>query len=130
KPLPADGGDAGRALLAQTRAMAAAVDAKNPDAAVRDGGQMARLIYADKDYTGKPVPLAQRQRKLELQGLRMLRDAEVRGGYSHGNDAALLVDARNGIGWIERGAVLMTQRDGEWSVSGRKTVSYPDPAKP
>ena len=37
--LPADGGDAGKAFVRQTTAMAAAVDAKDPDAAMRSGGR-------------------------------------------------------------------------------------------
>ena len=37
----------------------------------------------------------------------------------------LLIEARNGIGWIERGPILLS-RDGEyWSKAGDNLVSYP-----
>jgi hypothetical protein len=125
KPLPADGGEAGAALLAQSRAMAAAVDAHDPDAAARNGSRWAKIVFADKDYAGKPIALELRKRKLYVQSLRMLRDVKVSGGYQLGDDAALIVEARNGIGWTERGAVLMTRSDGAWDLSGKQTISFP-----
>ena len=72
--LPADGGDAGKAFVRQTTAMAAAVDAKDPDAAMRSGGRWAKMVFADKDYDGKSIAADQRKRKLEVQSLRMLRE--------------------------------------------------------
>jgi hypothetical protein len=123
--LPADGGEAGAALVAQTRAMAAAADARDPDAAARSGGRIAALIYADKDYDGKPVPLEARRRKLQVQSLRLLREVKIGGGYRFGDDAALVIEARDGIGWIERGAVLMSREGGEWVVSGRQLTTFP-----
>ena len=123
--LPADGGEPGQAFVRQTAAMAAAVDAKDPDAAMRAGGRWAAIVFADKGYDGTPVPLELRKRKLQLQSLRLLREVKVMGGYQLGDDAALVIEARNGIGWIERGAVLIS-RDGEaWDLAGKQTVSYP-----
>lgn len=123
--LPADGGAPGKAFVAQTRAMSAAVDAKDPDAAMNSGGQMASIVHRDKDFDGKPIPLVERQRKLHVQSLRMLRDVKVNGGYQLGDDVVLLIEARNGIGWIERGPILLS-RDGEyWSKAGDNLVSYP-----
>lgn len=123
--LPADGGEAGKAFVRQTTAMAAAVDAADPDAAMRSGGRWAMMVFGDKGYDGKAIPLDQRKRKLQVQSLRMLREVKVSGGYQLGDDVALMIEARNGIGWTERGAVLLS-RDGEaWDVAGKHTVSFP-----
>ena len=126
QPLPKDGGEPGQAFAASTRAMAKAVDAKDPDAAMHAGGRMAEIVYADKGFDGKPIPKALRQKKLFAQSQRMLRDVEVRGGYRLGDDAVVVFDARNGSGWIERGAVLLTKAGEVWDVAGRETVSYPE----
>lgn len=123
--LPADGGDAGTAFVRQTAAMAAAVDAKDPDAAMRSGGRWAKMVFADKDYDGKPIASDQRKRKLQVQSLRMLREVKVSGGYRLGDDVALMIEARNGIGWTERGAVLLTRDGEEWDLAGKHTVSFP-----
>ena len=125
KPLPADGGQAGQAFVAQTNAMAAAVDAKDPDAAMHAGGRWATVVFADKGFDGKPIAKAQRQKKLWVQSQRMLRDVRVSGGYELGDDAVLLLDARNGSGWVERGAVLVSREGGAWDVAGKETVAYP-----
>lgn len=125
--LPAGGGEPGAALIEQTRKMAAAVDAKDPDAAMRAGGRWAMLVFADKDYEGKPLAIEQRKRKLQVQSLRMLRDVKVLGGYQLGDDAVLIVEARDGIGWVERGALLVSRDDGVWdaSMGGKQMVVYP-----
>jgi len=126
KPLPADGGEPGKAFVAQIRAMSAAVDAKDPDAAMRAGGRWAELVFAGKGYDGKPIAKEQRQRKLWVQSQRMLRDVKVTGGYQLGEDAALVFEGRNGSGWIERGAVLVSHEGETWDVAGKQTVSYPE----
>ena len=123
-PLPADGGEPGKAFVAQTRAMAAAVDAKDPDAAMNSGGQIAKIIFRDKDFEGKPIPLVDRQRKLHVQSLRMLRDVKVNGGFQLDSDAVLIIEARNGIGWIVRGPVVLSKEDSSWERAGDHTVSY------
>ena len=122
--LPADGGEPGRAFVASTKAMAAAVDAKDPDAAMRAGGRWSQIVFSDKSYDGKPIAKEQRQKKLVAQSQRMLRDVKVTGGYRLGDDAALVFEARNGSGWVERGAVLLTKSGDEWDVSGKQTVAY------
>lgn len=123
--LPADGGDAGKAFVRQTSAMASAVDAKDPDAAMRSGGLWAAMVFGDKSHDGKPIPTDQRKRKLQVQSLRMLREVKVSGGYQFGDDVALMFEARNGIGWTERGAVVLTRDGDAWDVAGKHTVSYP-----
>ncbi|MEO5560260.1 MAG: hypothetical protein ABIO49_10310 [Dokdonella sp.] len=122
--LPADGGEPGKAFVAQTTAMSAAVDAKDPDAAMKSGGQMSTLIFRDKDFKGKPIPLIDRQRKLHVQSLRMLRDVKVKGGFQLGDDAVLTVEARNGIGWIVRGPIVLSKDGTDWDRAGDHTVSY------
>jgi hypothetical protein len=124
-PLPADGGEPGKAFVAQTRAMTVAVDARDPDAAMRSGGQMAEIIFRDKDFEGKPIPLADRKSKLHVQSLRMLRDVKVSGGYQLDNDAVLIIEARNGIGWVVRGPIMLIKESGSWDFAGGNTVSYP-----
>ena len=125
-PLPADGGEPGKAFVAQTKAMAAAADAKDPDAAMHSGGQMATIIFRDKDFEGKPIPLADRKRKLHVQSLRMLRDVKIKGGYQFGDDAVLLIEARDGIGWIVRGPIVLSRDGSDWDCAGANTVSYPE----
>jgi hypothetical protein len=56
----------------------------------------------------------------------MLRDVKVEGGWRLGDDAVVVFSARNGSGWIERGAVLLTKEGDAWDVSGKETVSYPE----
>jgi len=126
KPLPKDGGEAGHAFVASTSAMAKAVDAKDPDAAMRAGGRMAQIIFRDKGFDGQPLPKAERQKKLFAQSQRMLRDVNIEGGYQLGDDAVVVFTARNGSGWVERGAVLLTKEGDAWDVAGKETVSYPD----
>ena len=126
KPLPKDGGEAGKAFVASTSAMSKAVDAKDPDAAMHAGGQMNTIVFRDKDFDGKPLPKAERQKKLVAQSQRMLRDVKVEGGYQLGDDAVVVFTGRNGSGWIERGAILLTKEGDAWDVSGRETVSYPE----
>jgi hypothetical protein len=105
--------------------MAAAVDAHDPDAAMRSGGHMAALIYADKDYAGTPLPLDARKRKLQVQALRMLRDVKISGGYQLAENAVLMIEARDGIGWIERGAVLLSLEGDQWDIAGKQLVTFP-----
>lgn len=126
KPLPKDGGEPGKAFVAQTNAMAKAVDAKDPDAAMHAGGRMAEIVFRDRDFDGKTIPKAQRQKKLVAQSQRMLRDVKVEGGYQLGDDAVVVFTARNGSGWVERGAVLLTREGDAWDLSGKETVSYPN----
>ena len=122
--LPNDGGEAGKAFVARTTAMAAAVDAKDPDAAMHSGGQVSTLVFQDKDSKGEPIPLVVRKRMLHVQALLMLRDVKVRGGYQLGDSVVLVIEARDGIGWIVRGPILLLRDGDEWNRAGANTVSY------
>ena len=123
--LPADGGEAGQSLVRTSTALHAAATANDPDAAVKSGDGFAQMVFADKDYDGKPVPLAERKAKLRAQAYRFLHDVKVSGGWQRGDEAILLVDAKDGAGWVSRGAVFLTKRDGAWSVAGKEMVDYP-----
>ena len=92
---------------------------------MHSGGQMATIVFRDKNFEGKPIPLVDRQRKLHVQSLRMLRDVKVRGGYQLGDDAVLMIEARDGIGWIVRGPIVLSRDGSDWDRAGANTVSYP-----
>lgn len=124
--LPADGGEPGQALVRTSAALHAAVVAADPDAAVKSGNGFAAMIAADKDYEGKPVPLANRKAKLRSQSMRFLHDVKVQGGWQRGKEVILLVDAKDGVGWTNRGALFLMQgEDGSWDIAGKTLVSYP-----
>lgn len=123
--LPADGGEVGKSYLKQTRAMSAAVDAKDPDAAMNSGSQRSRIIFRDKNFDDTPIPLAERQAKLKVQALRMVRDVSIKGGYQMGDSAVLIIEARDGIGWITRGPILLVNDGGVWDKAGDYFIRYP-----
>lgn len=123
--LPADGGEAGKAFVEQTRKMSAAVDARDPDAAMNSGSQMARIVYRDKGWDDKPIALADRQAKLRVQALRMLRDVKVSGGYQFEDAAVLLIEARDGIGWSVRGPILLVKEGDAWDKAGDHLIRFP-----
>ena len=126
--LPADGGEAGAAFLAKVQAMAAAIMAKDPDAAAIAGGDWGAAVLGATDYAGKPVPLELRKRKLRAQGTRMLVDARVLGGWRKGATAVLVIEGTNGVGNIVRGAQLMELADGTWTDAGKDVIEFPPPA--
>lgn len=123
--LPADGGAIGAAFVAQSQALAKAIDAKDPDAAMRSGGELNQFLFRDKEYDGKPIPMAVRKQKLHVQGLRKLRDVRVSGGYQLGDTAVLLIEAKDGIGWTVRGPIVLANEGEDWSKAGDNLVSYP-----
>jgi hypothetical protein len=123
--LPADGGEPGQALVRTSTALYAAAKANDPDAAVKSGDGFAAMVLADKDYEGKPLSLDERKAKLRAQAYRFLHDVKVSGGWIRGEEAILLVDAKDGADWISRGALFLMKRDGEWSVAGKEVVEYP-----
>ncbi|WP_257388023.1 hypothetical protein [Tahibacter caeni] len=123
--LPADGGEPGQALVRTSTALYAAAQAGDPDAAVASGNDFAKLMLSATDFGGKPVALDARKAKLRTQALRFLHDVKVGGGWQRGDEAVLLVDAKNGAGWIERGALFLSRRDDGWGVAGKQTVTYP-----
>jgi hypothetical protein len=123
--LPADGGEPGQTLVRTSTALHAAVQANDPEAAAKSGDGFAEMAMRDKDFDGKPIPLDVRKAKLRAQGLRFLHDVKVSGGWQRGNDALLLVDAKDGAGWVSRGAVFMMKTDDKWSIAGKEMVEYP-----
>jgi hypothetical protein len=123
--LPADGGEPGQVLVRTSTALHAAVLANDPDAAVKSGDGFAKFALGDKDYDGKPIPLELRKAKLRAQSMRFLHDIKVSGGWIRGDEAVLLVDAKDGIGWIRRGALFMSKSDGQWDIGGKQLISYP-----
>jgi len=123
--LPADGGEPGRALVRTSTALYAAAQANDPDAAVASGNDFAKLMLSATDFGGKPVALDVRKAKLRTQSLRFLHDVRIGGGWQRGDEAVLLVDAKNGAGWIERGALFLSKRDEGWGIAGKQTISYP-----
>jgi hypothetical protein len=125
--LPAGGGEIGAAYRTQVEALAAAAAAGDPDAAVKTGDGFAAMVLGANDYAGKPVPMEARKRKLRSQSVRWLREIEIEGGWHKGDEAILVFTGKNGIGWIERGAMLVTRDEGSssWSNSGDTTVEYP-----
>lgn len=123
--LPAGGGEVGEELMRESEAMVAAVSANDPDAAVASGDGYATQFLGPKDLLGKDVSMPARKLALRAHGVRMLRDFKVEGGFIKGDDAILLFEARDGLGWIERGAMLLSRDEGRWGKAGTSTVSYP-----
>jgi hypothetical protein len=124
--LPPDGGAAGEALRQHTAAMAAAIDQKDPDLAMRSGGMVAAALFSDAEFDGSPIPRRTRELNLERHALKAWRDVDVLGGYALGSRAVLIVEARNGMGWIERGAAIVGDIGDGWEVAGTEVVSYPE----
>jgi len=112
-------------LVKTSAALYAAAQAGDPDAAAASGNDFAKLMLSATDFSGKPVALEVRKAKLRTQALRFLHDVRIGGGWQHGDEAVLLVDAKNGAGWIERGALFLSKRDGGWGIAGKQTISYP-----
>lgn len=123
--LSAGGGGPGAALVEQIRALAAAVDANDPDAAAHAGDRFVAQILADTRPNGEPVPLAERQALFATHALRFLRDVVVKEGWQLGNNAVLVIEAKDGIGWTVRGPVVLNRMDDAWIRSSENTVEYP-----
>jgi hypothetical protein len=118
-PLPADGGEIGRAFLADLKPMADAIRAKDPDAAAKARGDFGGRLYADDD--GKPLPLATRQLILRSQTPRTFMEARVLGGYVKDDQAVLTIEATNGAGSTLRGPIVLRKSpvDGAWVRAGQ-----------
>jgi hypothetical protein len=123
--LPPGGGEPGESFARQVQAMAAAAKAADPEAAVTSGDGLAARMMAATDYDGKPVSLEARKRSLRAQSARMLHEIRIDGGFVKGDDAILMFEGRNGIGWVERGAMFVSRDDDGWGKAGSTTVSYP-----
>lgn len=125
KPLPADGGEFGAFLVKRTAALHAAVSAQDPDAAVAASGEWGARVFGAKSYDGTAVPLAVRRQKLRAQATRFFREVKVLGGYQLGDMAVLSVEGIDGVGWITRGAVVVTKASSMWDVAGDTMISHP-----
>jgi hypothetical protein len=122
-PLPADGGEIGKAFVAGLKPMADAVRAKDPDAAAKAGGGISKYsLYADDD--GNLLPLAARQLVLRMQTPRTLMEARVLGGYVKDDMAVLTVEATNGAGSTLRGPIVLQKSpvDGAWKRAGQPDI--------
>ena len=124
-PLPADGGEPGAAFLAGVAQVATAVKANDVDAAAAARGEWGRIVLGATDYEGKPVPLADRQRKLRSQAVRFVVAARVLGGWQHGDTAVLVVEGTNGAGNTVRGAQIMQRQEGVWTDAGADLLEIP-----
>lgn len=113
-PLPADGGEPGKAFMDEVKAFGAAVAANDVDAAAKASG-WGEMVFAATE-AGKPVPLETRKLKLRVQAPRILVSARVLGGYLNGDKALLVVEATNGAGHTLKGPVVMAKswKDGSW----------------
>jgi hypothetical protein len=123
--LAAGGGEAGAALVAQNNAMTAAAKSNDPDAMVKALGQFGEIVYGDKDYQGKPIPLKHRQLKLRAQSVRFTYDTKVLSGYALDDDYALIYEGRDGAGWTVRGCEVGKLVDGHWKSVGSNTIEIP-----
>ena len=82
----------------------------------------------DAAWTGAPgVGCSEHADRVGRVGRRFLHDVEVTGGWQKGDEAIVLVNAKNGIGWVERGAYFLMKGEDGWSVAGKTNVSYPAP---
>lgn len=124
-PLAADGGEPGRAYLAEVEALATAVAANDVDAAAKVLGAWGAMVLGPADHSGKPVPLASRQLKLRAQATRFVLQTKVLGGWQLGNTAVLVIEGVNGAGAAVRGAQLMSLQGGRWTQDVAQLVEIP-----
>jgi hypothetical protein len=120
----AGGGEFGAVLVRRTDALWKAATTNDPDAAATAGGQWAAMVFGAESF-GTPVPRPARVAKLRTQSQRFLHDVKVLGGYQLGDDAMLMVEAKDGAGWTARGPILVSRQDGEMDVAGDLTIAYP-----
>lgn len=126
--LPAGGGAPGAAFVKRAAALAAAAKAGDPDMAAQVDANQPGGWFSATDWSGKPVDLATRKHSLRAHAVRFLHDIEVTGGWQGEDSAILLANAKDGIGWVERGAFVLNKTETGWSYGGiRFTVSYPAP---
>ena len=125
-PLPAGGGEAGEAYLAYVAKVAAALKADDVEAMTAATGDWGRIVMGPKDWSGKDIPLDQRQRTMRAQGVRMVVDAKVLGGYQLGDQVVLIVEGTNGAGnTVRGGSLLEKQPDGAWDRAGDVHLEIP-----
>jgi hypothetical protein len=124
-PLPAGGGEAGTAFVAQTNAVAAAAKANDIPAMMAAGGEFAQFLYRDKDWEGHPVSLHRRQLMMRAQAVRQLADARVLGGFQQGDVAIVTYEGHDGTGWVVRGFTVMQHKGDAWKTLGGDSASIP-----
>jgi hypothetical protein len=123
--LPADGGDAGNAFVAKVKATAAAAKANDVDAMIAAGGDWEKMLFGEKDLSGKPVSLKARQLKMRTHFVLQPAEVTVTGGYRLDDMVVVTFDGHDGNGWVVHGAQLMQLTNGAWQESGRQKVSIP-----
>jgi hypothetical protein len=124
--LPADGGEAGAALVSLVKARTDAVKAGDVEKRIAVGDERDAIIYAAKSRaTGKENSLKSRQVDMRAQSMRELADVKVLGGYQNGDTAVLTVEGHDGHGWAVRGVQVMQQKNGKWTTAQADTVSFP-----
>jgi hypothetical protein len=123
--LPADGGEAGAALRAKFAALADAVAKNDPDAAAAAYGWGGAALLGPKNSDDTPRTREQQLARLNARKLAFLTDLAIHGGWQNGDQALLVIEAKNGAGSVVRG-VRTLERDGDgWVESGGKTVEIP-----
>lgn len=123
--LPADGGEAGAALVSMVKARTDAVKAGDVDKRIAAGDERDAIIYAAKGADGTEHPLKIRQLSMRVQSMRELADVKVLGGYQNGDAAVLTIEGHDGGGWVVRGAQFMEKKGGKWETGELDSVSTP-----
>lgn len=124
--LGAGGGEFGAFLVSRAAKLQKAVEAHDPDAAAAAGGRWAAMVFGAEGFGDTPVPRPARVAKLRAQSQRFLHDVKVLGGYQLGDDAMLMVEAKDGAGWTARGPILVSRNEEGFDVAGDLTIAYPE----
>lgn len=123
--LPADGGEPGAAWQTLVQARAEAIRNRDPDAyAALD--EVGAVLYGATDWSGRPVAIELRQRKILAASLTDVIDSRVLGGWQLGNTAILVIEGRNGGGSTIRGAQFMRLSAGGWVPHARDLIEIPE----
>jgi hypothetical protein len=124
--LPADGGPAGESLTKSIANIYQAALKGDIAGVIAAGGQREAIIYAEKDFDGKPVPKALLLLKIRAQTVRNLMQVKVLGGYQYGGDVVLMIEGKTPNGWIVRGPALLSADGKNWDRTGDGTINYPE----
>lgn len=123
--LPAGGGEPGAAWLALMEQRNAAIAALDADALARLTGEWGKVVFSATDYAGNPVPPQARKLKVTAQAVRFVASADVLGGWSTPDRAALIVDGKDHSGNLRRGAVFLQKTADGWFQYADQLVEIP-----